>query len=71
MATGGSGDALTGVIASLIGQGLDAYDGACLGVYVHGRAADLVAEVTGERGMLPTDFINTIPRALLELEAEV
>jgi ADP-dependent NAD(P)H-hydrate dehydratase / NAD(P)H-hydrate epimerase len=70
MATGGSGDALTGVIGALMGQGLGAYEAACLGAYVHGRAGDLAAEVTGERGLLPTDLINALPRALRELEAE-
>ena len=40
MATAGSGDVLTGIISSLIGQGFNSYEAACLGVYLHGLAGD-------------------------------
>jgi NAD(P)H-hydrate epimerase len=57
MAVGGMGDALTGVIAALIGQGLPAGEAAALGVYVHARAGDDAAAQAGQRGLLPSDLI--------------
>lgn len=69
MATGGSGDSLTGIIGALIGQGLDAFDAARLGVYVHGRAGDLAAERIGKVGLAAGDIIEHIPEALQELES--
>ncbi len=67
MATGGSGDVLTGVIAALVGQGLPRFEAAMLGVYVHGRAGDLAAKVVGETSMIATDLLTYLPRAFLEL----
>jgi ADP-dependent NAD(P)H-hydrate dehydratase / NAD(P)H-hydrate epimerase len=63
MATGGTGDALTGVIAALLGQGLGPVDAARLGVYLHGYAGDLAGEACGPVGLLPTDLIAALPRA--------
>lgn len=63
MATGGMGDVLTGVVAGLMAQGLDAWDAACLGVGLHARAGDLAARA-GERGLLATDLLPYL-RALL------
>jgi NAD(P)H-hydrate epimerase len=63
MATGGTGDVLTGVIASLMGQGLSPEDAAISGVYWHGLAADLSADRVGERGLLACDIIDTLPEA--------
>nr|VFJ56939.1 MAG: NAD(P)H-hydrate epimerase [Candidatus Kentron sp. DK] len=60
MATGGMGDVLTGLIAGLMAQGIDAFDAARLGVCLHGRAADLDAEKEGERGMLAGDLMEWI-----------
>lgn len=57
MASGGMGDLLTGIIAALAGQGLALADAALLGVWVHARAADAVAGIQGERGMLATDLL--------------
>ena len=70
MATGGSGDSLTGIIGALIGQGHDAYEAACLGVYLHGRAGDLAAETVGETSLIAGDIIDAIPEAIRELEDE-
>ncbi len=67
MATGGSGDVLTGVIAALVGQGLPRFEAAMLGVNVHGRAGDLAAKVVGETSMIATDLLTYLPRAFLEL----
>jgi NAD(P)H-hydrate epimerase len=55
MASGGMGDVLTGVIAGLIAQGLDAHTAACLGVQWHAEAGDIAAS-EGERGLLASDL---------------
>ena len=55
MATGGMGDVLTGVVAGLLAQGLNSFDAARLGAWLHGRAAD-VAAGGKERGLLPSDL---------------
>lgn len=62
MASGGMGDVLTGVIAALIAQGLDAWDAACLGVALHARAGDLAAG-TQPRGLVASDLYGPL-RAL-------
>ena len=68
MATGGMGDALTGVIATLLAQGLDAFDAASIGVWLHARAGDRAA-VQGEVGMLASDLIAELPATLAECSA--
>ncbi|QNN24661.1 NAD(P)H-hydrate dehydratase [Planctomycetales bacterium ZRK34] len=64
LATAGSGDILTGVIASLIAQGMGLYDAAVLGVYLHGLAADFWANDNGPVGMTARDLANLIPAAI-------
>jgi ADP-dependent NAD(P)H-hydrate dehydratase len=64
MAKGGSGDVLTGLIAALIGQGLDAFAAAQLGVHWHGLAGDLARDELGEVGMIATDLLDRLPRAI-------
>jgi ADP-dependent NAD(P)H-hydrate dehydratase len=70
MATGGMGDVLTGLIAALLGQGLHAgqdigaFEAACLGVYVHGAAAEIVARQIGAFGYLAREVADAIPAAL-------
>jgi NAD(P)H-hydrate epimerase len=56
MATGGSGDVLTGLIAALAGQGMAAFDAAELGVYLHGLAGDLAAEELSQPGLIASDL---------------
>ena len=68
MATGGSGDVLTGLIAALIGQGLSPFDAAALGAWVHGRAGDLAADALGQTSLTATDLLEYIPVVFRELE---
>ncbi len=69
MATGGSGDVLTGVIAALIALGLGAFDAAVLGAWVHGRAGDLGAAVLGQTSLNATDVLDYLPAVFKELES--
>ncbi len=70
MASGGTGDALTGMIGGLLAQGYGASQAACLGVYLHGLAGDLAAQEKGEAGMIAGDLIEKIPAAILSLQDE-
>jgi NAD(P)H-hydrate epimerase len=64
MATGGTGDVLTGMIGSLLSQGYGPTQAACLAVYLHGLAGDLAAGEKGEAGMIAGDVIEKIPEAI-------
>jgi len=64
MATGGSGDVLTGLISGLLAQGIDGRSATIIGVYLHGLAADLAAEELTEYSLLPSDIIDYLPQAL-------
>ena len=68
MATAGSGDVLTGVIAGLAGQELSNFDTAVLGVYVHGLAGDIAAEKAGQVSMIATDIIDSLGRAFSQTD---
>ncbi len=68
MATGGAGDVLTGIIAALIGQKLDPFDAAVLGVYVHGLAGDFAARKLGELSLMATDILSFLPDAFRRLK---
>lgn len=67
MATGGSGDVLSGIIGSLLAQGAAPINAAAAGVFLHGTIGDLAAEELGKISMLPTDMIDMIPTAYLKL----
>jgi NAD(P)H-hydrate epimerase len=68
LATGGTGDVLSGVIASFSAQGIPTRIAAELGVLIHGKAADHVAERNGFRGLIASDLLDTLPQALIIYE---
>lgn len=70
LGSGGSGDVLTGVIASLVAQGLDAFRAAALGVYLHARAGEDVSGRLGDAGLMATDLLPAIPRVRRELHGQ-
>jgi NAD(P)H-hydrate epimerase len=65
MATGGTGDVLTGLLGALLGQGLEPFDAARLGVYVHGLAGDLACKQLGEVSLTAADLLQFLPQAFL------
>ncbi|MHB0955872.1 MAG: NAD(P)H-hydrate dehydratase [Pirellulaceae bacterium] len=67
MATAGSGDVLTGILTALLGQGLDPWDAARLGVHVHGLAGDLAARCRTQLAMTARDVVQLLPDAWREL----
>ncbi len=62
MATGGTGDVLTGLIAALLGQGLEPFAAAQLGVHLHGLAGDLARDEVGEVSLIASDLLDYLPR---------
>lgn len=70
MATAGSGDVLTGLLASLLSQGLSCRDAALLGVYLHGLAGELAAiERKTSCGMMASDLIAQFPAAFASINS--
>lgn len=67
MATGGSGDVLTGIIASFIGQGVKPYEAVVLSVFLHGMAGDVAAEKKGEFSLIAGDIIEELPFVIKSL----
>jgi yjeF C-terminal region, hydroxyethylthiazole kinase-related len=70
MASGGTGDVLTGMIAGLVAQGYTISEASRLGVFLHGYIADEITEQRGEVGLTATDIINRIPLTLKEAMSE-
>lgn len=68
MATGGSGDVLTGIILSLLAQGHSSVNAARIAAYVHGLAGDLAAAELGETALVAGDIISFLPKAWLSVE---
>ncbi len=68
LATGGSGDVLTGILAGLLAGGASIADAALVGPYLHGMTAEFFASDRSERSLLPSDVIELLPRALHEVE---
>jgi hydroxyethylthiazole kinase-like uncharacterized protein yjeF len=65
MATGGTGDVLTGLIAALLGQKLQPFAAAQLGVYLHGLAGDLAQEELGQISLIASDLLSFLPKAFI------
>ena len=68
MATAGSGDVLTGILAGLLARGYSAHEACRLGVYLHGLAGDIASERLGEESMMAGDIINALPKAFKKLK---
>ncbi len=67
MASGGTGDVLTGVIAALVAQKMPAFEAAQLGVFMHGLAGDIARDQHGEVGMIAGDIVNALPDAFVHM----
>jgi ADP-dependent NAD(P)H-hydrate dehydratase / NAD(P)H-hydrate epimerase len=70
MATGGSGDVLTGIILSLLAQGYSPKDAAIIGVYLHGLAGDIAANQLSQEALIAGDIIDYLPTAFKNLELD-
>ena len=68
LASGGTGDVLTGIIAALLAQGLDEFDAASAGVYIHAVAGESVRGNIGDTGMIASDLLIQIPRAIKSIK---
>jgi len=68
LASAGTGDVLSGVITALLAAGYEAFEAACLGAYLHGRAGDRVAQRTGDAGLLARDLLDELGPAGRELQ---
>lgn len=68
LATGGTGDVLTGILTGLLGQEYKPIDAAILGVFLHGLAADLAAEALGEEALIASDIVDYLPEAYKRLQ---
>jgi NAD(P)H-hydrate repair Nnr-like enzyme with NAD(P)H-hydrate dehydratase domain len=71
LATAGSGDVLTGIIAGLLAQGADPVEAAASGVYIHGYLGDMLFKECGYFGFLAGDLADAIPEALAGMLTEV
>ena len=66
LASGGTGDVLTGVVGACLARGLDAFDAACAAAWLHGTAGDFVREARGEESLLASDVVEALSEAFLE-----
>jgi NAD(P)H-hydrate epimerase len=70
MASGGTGDVLTGTIAGLLVQGFSPLLAAQIGVYLHGLAGDLAAQKRGETSLIAGDVLENLPDAIRRVKSE-
>jgi NAD(P)H-hydrate epimerase len=70
MATAGTGDVLAGMIAAYLAQGLDPFEAACLGVYLHAAAGESLRQEYGEAGLLAHELAARLPRVVKDLRGE-
>ena len=70
MATAGSGDVLTGIIAALLARGISVNLACALGVFIHGLAGDVAANKYGKTSMMATDIVNQLPKIFKQIEKE-
>ena len=68
LASAGTGDVLTGIIASLVSKGLNCYDAASVGTYIHGQTSDELVERKGYRGQLSSDLVEFLPLTISSYE---
>jgi ADP-dependent NAD(P)H-hydrate dehydratase / NAD(P)H-hydrate epimerase len=66
LATAGTGDVLSGVIGAYLSKGMDPFTAACAGVLVHAHAGRVTAREIGSEGVIASDVIEALPRALTE-----
>ncbi|MDP4281617.1 MAG: NAD(P)H-hydrate dehydratase [Bacteroidota bacterium] len=67
MATGGSGDVLTGILTGLLSQGYSPLESCLMGVFLHGLAGDIAAENTGEEALIANDLVTNLGQAFLKI----
>jgi hydroxyethylthiazole kinase-like uncharacterized protein yjeF len=67
LATAGTGDVLAGTITGLLAQGVEAFDAACLGAWLHGRAGEECEEEIGPSGVIASDLLGYLPAVMVEL----
>ncbi|MFC1903936.1 NAD(P)H-hydrate dehydratase [Chloroflexota bacterium] len=68
LASAGTGDVLTGAIAGLVAQGLSLFNASTLGVYLHGKAGDIVKNIIGDTGMIATDILSALPMVMKQIK---
>lgn len=68
LASAGTGDVLSGVIAGLVAQGLNLFDAAACGVYLHGGAGEMVRGILGDAGMIASDLLSALPLVIKRLK---
>ena len=69
LASAGTGDVLAGAIAGLLAQGMNLFDAAAAGVYIHGMAGEAVKERLGDAGMMASDLLDELPMVIKRVKA--